>query len=97
MPLEPIDDDTNLLVLGCENPTINCPGVKYIKEGVGFSQNDFKAFMSPCPAKCDSCRCGSQGELRSVPGAVLSEMMAGTMYGDYPEAKDDTAQQAGGE
>ena len=88
MPLEPVDDDVNLLVLGCQNPTINCPGVKFIKEGEGFAQNDLKVFMEPCPARCESCRAGSLGELRCVDGETLSEMMSGTMFGDYPEVRD---------
>lgn len=88
MPLEPTDSDVNLLVLACENPTIGCPGVQFVKEGRGFSQNDFKTFMRPCRSACETCRTGSLGELRSVDGAVLREMMAGTMFGDYPEVKD---------
>ena len=30
-PLEKTEDDANLLVLMCENPTIRCPGVKFVK------------------------------------------------------------------
>ena len=85
MPLEDNDDDVNLLVLHCENPTIKCPGVKYIKDSQGFSQKDFKVFMSGCPSICETCRTGSLGELRSVEGAKLREMVGGTMFGDYPE------------
>lgn len=88
MPLEQVDDDVNLLVLGCENPAIRCPGVKYIKEGTGFNQNDFNKFMAPCPRRCDTCRTGSHGELRTVEGAVLKEMLPGTLYGDYPDEED---------
>ena len=84
-PMEPTEEDVNLFVLHCENPTIGCPGVKYVKEGEGFNQSDFKAFMNPCPKKCDTCRAGSHGELRTIGGKVLSEMMASTMYGEYPE------------
>jgi len=89
MPLEPIGDEVNLLVLACENPTIKCPGVQFVKEGEGFSQADFKMFMGGCPRRCETCRSGSLGELRSVDGVKLGEMMSGTMFGDYPEAADD--------
>ena len=85
-PLEQVDEDVDLLVLGCENPTIKCPGVKYVKDGAGFGPADFKAFMNPCPRQCSTCRTGSLGELRTVTGDVLKDMMTGTMYGDYPEA-----------
>ena len=88
-PLEAVDDDVNLLVLGCENPTISCPGVKYIKEGKGFSQSDFQAFMGQCPKRCETCRTGSHGELRTASGAVLKDMLAGTLYGDYPEEEEN--------
>lgn len=87
MPLEETEDDTNLLVLSCENPSIRCPGVKFVKEGEGFSQGDFKMFMGPCPGLCETCRTASLGEMRGVGGEVLKEMMAGTMFGDYPEEK----------
>ena len=89
MPLEENDDDVNLLVLKCSNPTIKCPGVQYIKEGDGFSQKDFKAFMAPCPRCCETCRTGSEGELRTVSGSTLQDMLAGTMYGDYPEEEQE--------
>jgi hypothetical protein len=87
MPLEKVGADVNLLVLACENPTIGCPGVQFIKEGEGFSQNDFRVFMSPCPSLCKSCRKGSLGELRSLDGYRLGDMFSGTMFGDYPEQK----------
>ena len=88
MPLEDVADDVNLLVLSCENPTIGCPGVQYIKEGEGFNKKDFMKFMVPCPARCQTCRPQSLGELRTLPGDVVRDMMSGTLYGDYPEAKE---------
>lgn len=88
MPLEPVGSDVNLLVLSCENPTIGCPGVRFVKEGEGFSRNDFNVFMQPCPHRCETCRTGSLGELRSVDGESLREMMDGTMFGDYPEVRN---------
>lgn len=87
MPLEKVDADVNLLVLACENPTIGCVGVQFVKEGEGFSQNDFKKFMAPCPAVCKTCRKGSLGELKSLHGQQLGEMFRGTMFGDYPEPR----------
>lgn len=73
-----------LLVLHCSNPSIGCPGVQCIKSGEGFSQNDFLAFMKPCPKRCGTCRTGSKGDLRAIDGKYLSNMLDGTMYGDYP-------------
>ena len=88
MPMEEVGgDDVNLLMLYCENPSIGCPGVKFIKDGVGFSQNDFKTFMGPCESRCGTCRTGSRGELRSVDGECLRETMTGMLFGDYPEKK----------
>lgn len=87
MPLEKTVDDVNMIVLACQNPSIGCPGVKFVKEGGGFSQNDFKMFMGPCSSRCSSCMTASLGELRSVSGEVLKEMMGGTMFGDYPQEK----------
>jgi len=85
MPMEAVDgDDVNLLLLYCENPTIGCPGVKFVKDGVGFNQNDFKTFMAPCESRCDTCRTGSRGELRSVEGTCLRDTMSGMLFGDYP-------------
>lgn len=85
MPLEETDDDINLLVLRCENPTNNCPGVQYVKEGDGFAQKDFQTFMQGCPMHCDSCRTGSMGEIRSMKGKELKRLLAGTLFGEYPE------------
>jgi len=85
MPLEAVEgDNVNLLVLACENPTIGCRGVQYIKDGEGFKQNDFNAFMAPCGSRCESCRTGSKGELRTVDGETLQAMMSGMMFGEYP-------------
>ena len=74
-------------VLFCENPAINCPGVQFIKEGAGFSQQDMERFMKPCPQCSSECKRGSKGELRTVSGKFLSKMFSGTMYGDYPPEK----------
>jgi hypothetical protein len=71
-------------VLYCEDKNRGCPGVKYVKEGQGVSMNDYKPFMDPCPCKSETCGFGTKGELRTVSGKVLIEMLNGTMYGDYP-------------
>ena len=87
MPLEGVDSEeiSGLLVLYCENPSIGCPGVQCVKKGPGFTRSDLEAFMSPCPKKCKTCRAGSLGELRNIPGEKLIPIMDGTLYGDYPE------------
>ncbi len=64
---------------------INVSGVQLIKDGEGFTQNDCKAFMGPCKSRCKTCRTGSKGELRTVDGEFLTTMLAGMMFGDYPE------------
>jgi hypothetical protein len=84
-PLEAVDfTDTCLLVLACENPSIRCSGVQYIKEGEGFTKVDFEAFMKPCKKRCETCRYGSKGDLRTMDVKVLVRMLSGTVYGDYP-------------
>jgi len=85
MPLEKTDNDVNLLVLKCDNPTNRCPGIQYVMEGEGFSQKDFNVFMGACPMRCETCRTGSMGELRSIEGGELKKLIAGTLLGDYPE------------
>jgi hypothetical protein len=89
MPLEESSADVNLLVLACENPTIGCPGVQFVKEGEGFSQSDFKMFMGPCKSVCETCRKGSLGELKTIDGDRLADMFSGMMFGDYPEEVDN--------
>ena len=77
-------------VLQCFNKTTGCPGVSYIKEGgpaKGFKQSDFDFFMEDCPARCDTCGCGSKGELRTADSEFLSEMLTDTVFGDYPKLK----------
>lgn len=78
---------TPFLVLFCENKDMPCPGVQTIKKGEGFSQSDIDLFTAGCPCKCETCRFGSRGELRTVSGNVLSGMFDGIMFGDYPEPK----------
>lgn len=82
------DEDADyvpFLVLSCSNPSTKCPGVQFVKEGNGFKQSDFELFMGDCPCRADTCRFGSAGELRSVKGGLLREMLADTRFGEYPE------------
>ena len=76
------------LVLRCFNTKTKCPGVQFIKEGNGFKQSDFELFMPDCPNREPSCRCGSAGELRSVDGSLLREMLADTRFGEYPKKRN---------
>jgi hypothetical protein len=86
-PAEEPGEWVNLLVLACQNTTIGCPGVQYVQEGDGFKQTDFDVFMGQCPRKCDSCKRGSKGELRSVDGPFLRQMLAGVICGEYPKGE----------
>lgn len=88
MPLEKVDKDVDLQVLICENPSIGCPGVQYIKEGEGFTQKDFDTFMLGCTSRCGTCRTGTLGNLRLADGQKLSEMLTGMMFGNYPEKEE---------
>lgn len=73
-------------VLRCKNDKTGCPGVQFIKPE-GFSQDDFKTFMEPCPSRCDTCTYGSMGELRTVDGEFMRKIFKDIMFGDYPEPK----------
>lgn len=86
-PLEGTDEDICPIVLFCENPSISCPGVIYIKEGPGFSQKDVLKFTEPCKSKCSSCKFGSLGPLKFVANKRLENIFSGTIIGDYPEEK----------
>ena len=79
---------SDLYLLYCENPSINCPGVQYIKSGKGYRQVDFDTFMNPCPLRQSSCRQGSHGDIRCISTKKLSEVLHGTLFGDYPESND---------
>jgi hypothetical protein len=79
------------LVLRCFNRTSRCPGVQFIKEGPGFRPGDFEVFMGECPCRDDSCSHGSAGELRSVTGGLLRDMLADTRFGEYPERKKNAS------
>ena len=72
-------------VLFCQNKRMECPGVQYISAGEGFTHKDIELFVSPCPCRAEDCKMGTKGELRSVSGKFLKAMLAGTMFGNYPE------------
>jgi len=74
-----------VLVLHCENASINCPGVYFALDKPGFNQADFDVFMGQCPARCESCRRGSLGDIGGLPRKTLKNMVAKTIFGDYPE------------
>ena len=88
-PLEKIDTDGSLLLLYCENPSIRCPGVQYLKESdtPTVAQKDFTTFMQGCPLRQNSCRCGSRGDIRTIDINVLSKTLHGNLFGDYPDEK----------
>jgi len=86
-PKDEASDFVPFMVLRCVNQATGCPGVKFVKEGAGFKRSDFSLFMDNCPCKEESCRFGSAGELRSVDGELLREMLADTLFGKYPEKK----------
>lgn len=85
------EDETSdyapFMVLRCDNPSIKCPGVQFVKEGNGFKRSDMELFMGECPCREESCRCGSAGELRSVSSDLLRTMLADTRFGEYPKKR----------
>lgn len=83
MDFEPTDY-VPLHVLYCENTADGCPGVKYVHAGEGVAMKDHEDYMGTCPCRSKRCRFGTKGELRSVSGSCLKDMLAGTMYGEYP-------------
>lgn len=78
-------------VLYCENESMSCDGVRFIKEGSGFKTADFDVFMGGCPCKSETCKMGTKGELRTVSGDVLKKMFVGILFGDYPEKEEKHA------
>jgi hypothetical protein len=83
-------------VLFCENKRTLCPGVQYVKEGEGFSRHDVEKFVGPCPCRYDDCSIGTKGELRSVSGKVLRDMLNDTMFGEYPKKEGEHGSSKGG-
>ena len=84
------------LVLYCDNKKTSCPGVQYIKEGEGFSRGDMEAFVGQCPGRCDDCSMGSKGELRSVSGKFLRNVIGSTMFGEYPKNRGQNGNRTAG-
>lgn len=84
MDFEPVDF-VSFHMMYCENVDTKCPGVQFIQEGDGVSRKDFDKFMSPCPCRAESCKFGTKGELRSVPGSYLRKVITGAVFGEYPE------------
>ena len=74
-----------LQLMYCQNTEMGCPGVQYVVEGEKISRSMFEVFMSPCPSRCDSCRAGTKGDLRTVSSSTLKSVMCGMLFGDYPE------------
>ena len=87
MDHEPVDF-APFQVMFCENKGQGCPGIQYVKEGTGVSKSECEKMMAPCPCRSDSCRFGTKGEIRGLPGEFLRKMIGGTMYGEYPEKKE---------
>lgn len=73
-------------LLGCSNPTIKCPGVRYFKSGNDVT-GAFQTFMKPCPKCQSSCRRTDEGDIASVSRDVLASLLDDTIYGDYPEGE----------
>jgi hypothetical protein len=82
---EPEGDDESLLVLACQNHGIGCDGVKFVKRGPGFAMSDMELFMGGCPMRCETCRCGSLGDLKSISNDRLTTMLGGLLLGEYPK------------
>lgn len=76
-------------VLFCRNKRMPCPGVQYVKEGQGFTRKDLDEFVGPCPCREDDCEMGTKGELRTVSGDFLREMLGGTLFGTYPQKEGE--------
>lgn len=76
-------------IVYCRNPSIKCAGVQYVAEGETQTREIFNSFMEPCPARRSDCKCGSRGDIRSVPSSYLKGVLVGMMFGDYPEAQKE--------
>lgn len=89
-PMEGARAEEPVLVLGCQNKKIGCPGVQFVRaasrDEVGDS--DFNDFMSGCPLRQKSCKCGVFGDVASVDRRLLVKMMDRMMFGEYPRRKE---------
>jgi len=74
-----------LEVLACQNQEHGCRGVRYVYDGEAPPQKrDYDKFMNCCPVRCDSCECGTIGDLASVDRNKLAAIIGDTVFGDYP-------------
>lgn len=78
------EDCFPIYVLACQNTTIDCIGVRYMKSGK-VVPSDFDTFMRDCPLKSKNCKSGCIGEFQTLPSKILSKMVENTIFGDYPE------------
>lgn len=78
-----------LTVLACENKSIGCIGVRCVanKYEKDLKKSDFEEFMAPCPVRQASCKCGTMGNLYTMDGKVLQNILGGMIVGEYPEPK----------
>jgi len=77
---------TPIHLLGCQNPAINCRGVRFFLCGKQEPEaKDFEVFMSLCPSRCETCAKGDMGDLYKVPYKNLAGLLGETVFGDYPE------------
>ena len=75
-------------VLACQNKDIQCVGVRYMKAG-DITDKDYEAFMRDCPCRSTTCKFGNIGELYNLPSKAIASMIDRTIFGDYPEAKEE--------
>ncbi len=47
--------------------------------------------MAACPCRVPECDYGTHGELRTVDGEILKNVLGNTIFGDYPEKKEETS------
>jgi len=91
------DDDMEEFVpfhlMYCENKLIKCEGVQFVQEGPGVKRGDFEKFMGGCPCR-DDCSFGTKGELRSVSGEYLNKVFGNTMFGCWPDKKEEPVKEA---
>lgn len=85
-----------LTILSCENKKINCPGVRFIanKHENKIEENDFEGFMSLCPVRKESCKCGIIGNILNAKPEYLVNILSGIVIGEYPEEKENKSKKS---
>lgn len=75
-----------LTILGCQNPSLKCSGVRFVaeKRESELMKEDFEKFMSPCTMRKESCKCGSIGNLINTKADILIDIFSGLLVGEYP-------------